>query len=92
MFSSLAMVLSTVVQVVVLAIIIRAVLSFFPQIDRSHPLVRAIDTVVEPVLAPFRRVLPPMGGFDLSPIVAILTLQLLRDLVVGMLLNLGAGF
>jgi YggT family protein len=37
-----------------------------------------LDAVTGPILAPFRRVIPPLGGIDISPIVAILTIYFLR--------------
>jgi YggT family protein len=40
-------------------------------------------TVTEPVLGPVRRALPPLGGFDLSPIVVIFGLQLLSRVIAG---------
>lgn len=42
-----------------------------------HPIVPVIFQLTEPVLAPIRRVLPPLGGFDLSPLVAIIIIQFL---------------
>ena len=50
-----------------------------------------ISQLAEPVLAPFRRLLPPLGGLDLSPIVAFLTIQVVQILLratSGQLLNL----
>ena len=40
---------------------------------------RITSTVTEPLLAPIRRVLPPLGGFDLSPVVLILLIFFIRD-------------
>jgi YggT family protein len=42
-----------------------------------HPIVPLIYQLTDPVLAPIRRVLPPLGGFDLSPLVAIIAIQFL---------------
>lgn len=42
-----------------------------------HPIVPLIYQLTDPVLAPIRRVLPPLGGFDLSPLVAIIGIQFL---------------
>ncbi len=42
-----------------------------------HPIVPLIFQLTDPVLAPIRRVLPPLGGFDLSPLVAIIGIQFL---------------
>ncbi|MER3397500.1 MAG: YggT family protein [Chloroflexota bacterium] len=63
------------------AIFIRALLSWFP-ISRDNPLVMFLDRVTEPILAPLRRVIPPIGGvMDITPIVAILLLQFLSQIL-----------
>jgi YggT family protein len=46
-----------------------------------HPMSRALSTLVAPVLDPFRRLIPPIGGLDLSPLVAILVLQTIAILL-----------
>lgn len=72
------------VQGVLLLIIIRAILSFFPNISPGHPAVKFLDAVTEPILSPFRRLVPAMAGMDFSPILAILTLQMIEYILVGM--------
>ena len=57
----------------VYAIFIRVILSWVAQ-GGYNPATAIIATLTEPVLRPFRRVLPAMGGFDLSPILAIILL------------------
>jgi YggT family protein len=68
----------------VIAIILRMVLSWFPPSDGivgdAH---RVLWRITEPVLGPVRRVLPPLGGLDLSPLVVILVLQIVvLDLIL----------
>jgi len=65
-----------------LLIFIRVLLSWFP-IDTSNPLVRILFDVTEPVLAPFRRVIPRIGMLDLSPLAALLVLQFLAQIVTS---------
>ena len=67
-------------QMLSLAILARAVLSWFPNM-RNNPFSDILMQITEPVLAPIRRVLPSMGGMDLSPLVAILLLQFVGDAV-----------
>lgn len=69
------------------AIIIRAVISWF-RVDPYHPAVQFLDRITEPILSPFRRLLPPWktGGLDISPILAIITIQVVRDILVRILL------
>lgn len=44
-----------------------------------------LHDTVEPVLRPIRAVLPPLGGFDLSPLVAIFALGLIEQIVIAVL-------
>lgn len=44
----------------------------------NHPAVSLLQQLMEPVMAPFRKILPPMGGIDLSPIFLILVINLIR--------------
>ncbi len=47
----------------------------------SHnPMVNLLTQIAEPVLRPFRRIIPPLGGLDLSPIAAIIALQIVKIL------------
>jgi len=61
-----------------LAILIRVILSWFP-VDPSNPIIRLVWDVTEPVLAPFRRVIPRIGMFDLSPLAAFLVISFLQQ-------------
>lgn len=65
-----------------------ALLSFV-SLDARHPLTPLLGRLVEPVLRPLRRLLPAPGGLDLSPMVAMLVILLLRILIVAPLLDLG---
>lgn len=67
-------------------IIIGAVLSWIPSMHH-HPLTYVIACVTEPVLGVIRRVLPALGGFDFSPLVAIIVIKLVQILAIGPLLN-----
>ncbi|MCS6801835.1 MAG: YggT family protein [Chloroflexota bacterium] len=80
MVTFLATFLMLLFQILTIAIIIRALLSWFP-IDRSNPLITILDQITEPVLAPLRRIIPTIGMIDITPLVAILLLQLLQNIV-----------
>jgi len=58
-------------------IFITIILSWLGQ-SNQNPMVSLLHQVTEPVLRPFRRVIPPLGGLDLSPIAAIVTLQIIK--------------
>ena len=66
------------------AVFIRVLLSWFP-IDPRNPLVTILYDVTEPILEPLRRVIPRLGMIDLSPLVAILIIQVIGNLVVSRL-------
>ena len=82
---SLVTVLAAIRQAIWFLILARIILSFLPNIDPNHPLVRFIDAVTEPILAPFRAILPATRiGIDFSPMLAIFVI----DLVFRMLIQL----
>lgn len=72
----LATFIGILLSVLNLLIFVRVILSWFP-IDPDNRIVRMIFDVTEPILAPFRRVLPTIGMIDLSPLAALLVLQFL---------------
>jgi YggT family protein len=63
--------------VLYLVLIIAGVLLSWIGQGFRHPIVPLIFQLTDPVLAPIRRVLPPLGGFDLSPLVALIGIQFL---------------
>jgi len=82
---------SDAVRLLTLLILVRAVLSWIPGVDYGHPAIRLVMRITDPVLDPIRRVLPPMGGFDLSPIVALLLVQFVGQMLVRLLFSLAVG-
>jgi YggT family protein len=50
-----------------------------------HPLRRTLDGIVEPMLAPIRKVLPPIGMFDFSPLVLIILIEVIESLLVRLI-------
>ena len=82
MGSFLEFVVQSLLQLLIWAIIISAILSWlvaFDVINLRNRFVynvsRFLDAVTRPVLAPFQRIIPPLGGVDISPIIVILLLQ-----------------
>jgi YggT family protein len=74
-----------------IAVFGRILLSWFP--IRPGTFFAQVFTVLyaitEPVLGPLRRAIPPMGGFDLSPIVVIFGIQIIQSLVLQCRVGLG---
>lgn len=63
-------------------IVLVTVLLSWVQLSPDNPLVRVSNVLVEPVLAPLRRVLPDLGGLDLSPMVLLMLLRVVRGFVL----------
>ena len=66
-------------EVLTLVIFIRVILSWF--LTRPNTLSIILDKITEPLLAPLRRIIPRVGMFDFTPLVAIILLQLIRYLL-----------
>lgn len=75
--------IATLIDFYSFVVLVTAILSWLPM-DSRHPVMTTLRALTEPVLAPIRRRLPPMGGFDWSPLVLILALQLLKRLLLSM--------
>lgn len=67
----------------ILLFIFRIVLTWYPQVDLSKFPVSLIAIPTEPFLIPTRKLIPPLGGVDISPIIWVGIFSLLRELLVG---------
>ena len=83
-FISLAEVVDLAFKVFIYGIVIQAILSWVNP-GAYNPAVNLLHSLTEPVLRPVRRLLPPISGLDLSPLLAILGLEVLRRLIVPLL-------
>ena len=72
-----------------LLIIIRILLSWIPSIDWDSQPFRWTRAVTDPVLNIFRNVIPPIGGLDFSPVLAIIVLQIVEGLLVNLISGIG---
>lgn len=74
--------------VMLIAVIIKVILSW---INPGHynPVIGLVDKIAEPVLVPIRKLLPPLGGFDLSPLFASLLILVAKMLIVPPIVYLG---
>ena len=73
--------LANLIDLYSLVVLVAVILSWVP-LDRRNPLVTITHALTEPVLAPIRKVLPPMAGLDLSPMILLFALQLFKNLLV----------
>ena len=80
--------LSTFISLYSLLLFIRILLTWFPNVDWYNQPFAALSQVTDPYLNIFRSFIPPLGGIDLSPILAIFVLQILGN-VLG---TLASGF
>jgi YggT family protein len=81
LLSALTEILTVLLDMVFWLIVIQIILSWLVQ--NHNPNLDIFRQLTAPILAPFQRMIPPMGGFDLSPIVAILVIKLAQILIVG---------
>ncbi|GAB4391922.1 MAG: YggT family protein [Gammaproteobacteria bacterium] len=88
---ALAQLLSLLVDVFFYAILIMVVLSWIAP-NLYNPVVSLLYQITEPLLAPARRLIPPISGFDISPIIVIVLLKLTTILLINPLANLGTLF
>lgn len=72
-------------------LLIRIVLSWVPGVNLYHPAVQFVYRVTSPILDPIRRIVPPVAGLDLSPLVALLLLSLIQRVVIGLVLQVAYG-
>lgn len=70
--------LAVAVRVYSLMLLVRVLFSWLPPRSRENEVYRFLLAATEPVLAPLRRLLPPAGGLDFSPLVALLILEVIR--------------
>ena len=83
----LILIVGYIVQLLAFAIFARAILSWFP-IDRNGPIFQFLNSVTDPVLEPLRKIIPPIGMIDITPMVAMLLLFF----IASALLNSAAEF
>ena len=79
----LLQVLGQTLGIYLLVLLVRVLLSWFPNLDWSNPVLSGVSAITDPYLNVFRGLIPPLGGLDLSAIVAFLALQLAQSLLNG---------
>jgi len=70
-----------------IAVFMRVLISWLP-ISRDNQFVVLLYEITEPILGPIRRVLPSMGGFDLSPMVGLMLISLAERVILMLLYSL----
>lgn len=83
-----AYVVARILQFYTSLIVVYVLMSWFPLSGIFEDIYRVLASVVEPYLGLFRRIIPPIGMIDISPIVAVLVIQLLTGPIVGLVARL----
>ncbi|MCQ2958538.1 MAG: YggT family protein [Candidatus Gastranaerophilales bacterium] len=75
-------------QIIIWIMIVRILLTWFPNINWYNQPFKAMKDITDPILEPFRRIIPPFGGIDFSPIVAFAVISFAREIVIRLLIML----
>lgn len=76
--------LLTFIQIYNVLLIIRVLLTWFPTISWYDQPFAALSQITDPYLNLFRSIIPPLGGMDFSPLLALLVLQLLGSVLASL--------
>jgi YggT family protein len=82
----LIQIINIIAQVLSLLVLAHVILSYF--MSPFHPIRQTIDSIVNPMLDPIRRVIPNIGMLDFSPIVLLILIQVLANVVTSLLRSL----
>ena len=83
MFVLIGNVINFIANLMIILVIVDAVLSFF--LSPYHPVRATVDRIVNPLLAPIRRIVPLVGMLDLSPLIFIILVEILSTVLVRLL-------
>ena len=75
--------INIIAQLITLLVLVQVALSYF--MSPYHPVRQSIDSLVEPLLAPIRRIMPQTGMLDFSPLILIILVQIVARLLGGLL-------
>jgi len=78
--ASLITIVDIIVYVITIILILHALMSFAP-LEPWHPIRRTLAQLAEPIIQPFRNLIPPVGMFDFSIMVALIVIQILGELI-----------
>jgi YggT family protein len=71
------------INIYLILIFVRLLLSWFQTVEVAYQAISFLSPITDPYLNIFRSFIPPLGGIDLSPILAIIVLQLISSLLTG---------
>jgi YggT family protein len=79
----LATIINLLANLIILVVIVDSILSYF--LNPYHPVRNALDRVLQPLLVPIRRVVPLVGMFDLSPLILIIIVEIIKYVLIKFL-------
>ena len=82
-FVLLARFIDIISQLLILLVFVTSILLFF--MSPYHPVREALDRLIDPMLAPIRRIVPMAGMFDFSPLILIILIQFVSRILVSIL-------
>lgn len=85
MSNFLVLFINLLFQILSWAIIIRVLLSWFPNLNQDNPVIQLLRSITDPILEPARRVVPRIGMIDISPIVVLIVIDVARIVLVRLL-------
>ena len=77
------LILGSFLGLMILLFIFRIVLTWYPQVDLNRFPFNLVAWPTEPFLVPLRKLVPPLGGVDITPVVLVGIFSLLRELLLG---------
>ena len=80
-------VISLLFEILRIVLLIRIVLSWLPH-NRNHLLINIIYQMTEPLLEPFRNMINPIGGIDLSPIIVFFLINIVKGYLLNFLMTI----
>ena len=86
MIGLLIQIIQSVTWLITLLILADVIVSYF--MSPFHPIRSFLDRIVQPMLSPIQRILPTFGGFDFSPIVLLLLVQVVESFLINILVTL----
>ena len=84
--------LASFISIYLVLLIVRVLLSWFPNVDWSNPAFSALSQITDPYLNLFRSVIPPLGGIDFSAILAFIVLQVVQSALNSAVATLGSSY
>lgn len=82
---TISYVISTLAELLILALIIRTLLSWLTGISALQPVAHFFNKITDPLIEPIRRRLPSVGGIDFSPFVALVLIWIVESLLLSVL-------